>query len=136
MSLFNWNDEYSVNVLAMDNHHKKLFDILNQMHDAMKAGSGEEVVGKIINELIDYTRYHFGEEEKMMEQINFSGIDSQKRAHKAFVDKMLEYQQEVNEGMAIFTVSKVARTGVEWLKEHILVMDNKYSEPANAAGMR
>ena len=136
MALFNWDDEFSVNVLAMDNHHKKLFDIMNQMHDAMKAGSGEDAVSKLINELIDYTRYHFGEEEKMMEQINYAGIDGQKRAHKAFVDKMLEYKKDVDEGMAIFAVSKVSRTGVEWLKEHIMVMDNKYSDTANAAGFR
>ena len=58
MALFNWNDEFSVNVLAMDNHHKKLFDIMNQMHDSMKAGSSEGVLGGLINELIDYTVYH------------------------------------------------------------------------------
>ncbi len=136
MALFDWNDEYSVNVMAMDNHHKKLFDILNQMHDAMKAGSGEEAAARIINELIDYTKYHFSEEEKMMEQINYAGIDAQKRAHQAFIDKMLEYKKDVDEGMAIFTVSKVSRTGVSWLKEHILVMDNKYTEPANEGGFR
>jgi hemerythrin-like metal-binding protein len=136
MALFNWDDEYSVNVLAMDNHHKKLFDIMNQMHDAMKAGSGEDAVARLINELIDYTKYHFGEEEKMLEQVNYAGIDSQKRAHKAFVDKMLEYKNDSDNGMAIFAVSKVSRTGIEWLKEHILVMDNKYADAANGGGFR
>ena len=136
MALFNWDDEYSVNVLAMDNHHKKLFDILNKLHDAMKAGSGEEAAAKIINELIDYTKYHFTEEEKMLEQINYAALDSQKRAHAAFIDKMLEYKKDVDEGMAIFAVSKVSRAGIDWLKEHILVMDSKYAEPANAGGFR
>ena len=136
MALFNWNDEFSVNVLAMDNHHKKLFDIMNQMHDSMKAGSSEGVLGGLINELIDYTVYHFGEEEKMLEQVNYSALDSQKRSHKAFVDKMLEYKKEVDEGMAIFAVPKVSRLGVDWLKDHILVMDNKYAESCNAGGFR
>ena len=135
MPLFNWKDEFSVNVLAMDNHHKKLFDILNQLHEAAKAGTGEEAVVKLINELIDYTRYHFAEEEKMLERVNYAAIDSQKRAHVNFVNKMLEYQNEVSTGMAIFVVPKVTKTGIDWLKEHILVMDQKYSDTANAAGI-
>lgn len=134
MALFNWKDEFSVKVLAMDNHHKKLFDIMNQMHEAAKTGKGEDAVGRYINELVDYTRYHFGEEEKMLTRINYAALDSQKRAHVAFVDKMVEYQKEVEAGMAIFVVSKVTKTGVDWLKEHILVMDQKYSDVANAAG--
>ncbi|MDH5423900.1 MAG: bacteriohemerythrin [Gammaproteobacteria bacterium] len=135
MALFNWKDEYSVNVLAMDNHHKKLFDILNKLHEAAKAGTGEEVVTKEISELIDYTRYHFGEEEKMLERVNYSALDSQKRSHVNFVNKMVEYQEEAASGMAIFVVPKVTKTGIDWLKEHILVMDQKYTATVNAAGI-
>ena len=136
MALFDWNDEYSVSVLAMDNHHKKLFDIINKMHESMKAGSSEGVLGGFINELIDYTVYHFAEEEKMLEQVNYSALDSHKRSHKAFVDKMLELKKDADDGMAIFAVPKVSRLGVEWLKEHILVMDNKYAEACNTGGFR
>jgi len=136
MALFNWSDEYSVNVLAMDNHHKKLFDILNQMHESMKRAADEDVLAKYITELVDYTVYHFGEEERMLEQVRYSGIDSQKRSHIAFVEKIKEFQKEANEGMAIFAVPKVSRLGIDWLKEHIVVMDTKYSDEANAGGFR
>ena len=136
MALFNWGDEYSVNVLAMDNHHKKLFDIMNQMHEAMKAAADEDQLTKYITELVDYTVYHFGEEERMLEQVNYSGIDSQKRSHVAFVDKIKEFQTQANNGMAIFAVPKVSRLGIDWLKEHIVVMDTKYSDEANAGGFR
>ena len=136
MALFNWDDEYSVNVLAMDNHHKKLFDIMNQMHDAMKTGTDEDVLAKFISELVDYTKYHFGEEERMLEQVHYSGIDSQKRAHVAFVDKITEYKTEADNGMAIFAVPKVSRLGIDWLKEHIVTMDTKYSDEANSGGFR
>lgn len=136
MALFNWSDEYSVNVLAMDNHHKKLFDIMNQMHEAMKTGTDEEVLAQFITELVDYTKYHFGEEERMLEQVRYSGIDSQKRAHVAFVEKITEFQTEANNGMAIFAVPKVSKLGIDWLKEHIVVMDTKYTDEANSGGFR
>jgi len=136
MALFNWSDEYSVSVLAMDNHHKKLFDIMNQMHDSMKAGADEAVLAKYISELVDYTVFHFGEEERMLEQVNYSGIDGQKRAHIAFVDKITEYKKESDEGMTIFAIPKVSKLGIDWLKEHIVTMDTKYTNEANAGGFR
>jgi len=136
MALFNWSDEFSVGVLAMDNHHKKLFDILNQMHESMKAGADEETLSKYITELVDYTKYHFAEEERMLEQVNYSGIDAQKRSHIAFIEKITEFQDQANSGMAIFAIPKVSKLGIDWLKEHILVMDTKYSDKANAGGFR
>lgn len=136
MALFNWNDEFSVSVLAMDNHHKKLFDIMNQMHESMKTGADEDVLSKFITELVDYTKYHFGEEERMLEQVNYSGIDAQKRAHVAFVDKITEFQKQASEGMAIFAIPKVSKLGIDWLKEHIVTMDTKYTAEANTGGFK
>jgi len=135
MALFNWDDEFSVNVMTMDNHHKKIFDIINQMHEAMKSGAGEEAVAKIINELLTYTDYHFKEEEKLMEQCNYAGIASQKSSHAAFIDKLTEFKDAADQGRAIFVVSKVSKLGVDWLKDHILTMDKQYSDIMSTAGI-
>ncbi len=59
MALFNWSEEYSVNVNGLDNQHKKLVDLINELHSAMKEGKSKEVLGKIIEELISYTKFHF-----------------------------------------------------------------------------
>jgi len=126
MALFEWDDEYSVGSNLMDGHHQKLFDIINQMHEQMKNGAADESIKKSIDELIDYTVFHFTEEEKQMEKENYSGMAAQKRAHKAFTDKMKEYQKEAEGGMAMFVVSEVSKTACDWLKEHILVMDKQY----------
>ncbi|MCW8962552.1 MAG: bacteriohemerythrin [Gammaproteobacteria bacterium] len=135
MALFNWDDEFSVSVMTMDNHHKKIFDIINQMHEAMKSGAGEEAVAKIINELLTYTDFHFKEEEKLMEQCNFPGIAAQKSSHTAFIKKLTEFKESADQGRAIFVVSKVSKLGVDWLKDHILTMDKQYTESMNTAGI-
>jgi len=134
MALYEWSEEYSVGIGTMDSHHQKLFDIINKMHDAMKAGDGEDVIAAAINELIDYTKYHFSEEEKIMESINYSGIAGQKAAHKAFIDELLKYKDDIDNGMAIFAVSEISTTAVKWLTDHILVMDKQYEDDMKAAG--
>lgn len=135
MPLFTWDNEYSVGVGTMDSHHKTLFDIMNKLHDAMKSGQAEDKIASTIRELVDYTIYHFAEEEKIMESINYAGIAAQKREHQMFVDKMNEYKDKANAGQAVFTVAEVADTSVRWLREHILGMDKKYESSMKAAGI-
>jgi len=126
MPLFTWEDRFSVGSPTMDGHHKKLFEIINRMNEAMKEGEASDRIRGLISELLDYTVYHFSEEEKLMEQNGYAGLAEQKRAHKIFIDKIKEYKDEAEGDMAIFVVSKVSTTGMEWLKDHILVLDKKY----------
>ena len=52
MSLIKWNNSYSVNVTKIDQEHKKLFTMINELTDAMKAGQSKDVLGKFLNWLI------------------------------------------------------------------------------------
>ncbi len=135
MALYKWKDEYSVGVSRFDNHHKKLFNIVNNLHEMMKQGQGADVIEKSIRELVDYTEYHLTEEEKAMERIGYSDIVAHKRAHKVFTDQLHEAMREVDEGKAIFVVIKLSSTIVDWLVNHILVIDKKYLDEMTAAGM-
>lgn len=136
MPLFTWSNEYSVGVGEMDSHHKNLFDIINRLHDCMKEGHADEQIAAIIRELVDYTRYHFAEEEKLMQSINYAGLSAQQREHQAFVDKMTEFMQKVDRGQAAFTVAEVAETSTHWLRDHIIGMDSKYQQAMNEAGIK
>lgn len=126
MPLFVWDNKYSVGNATMDSHHMKLFDILNIIHDATKDGRGEQIIEKELNELASYTRYHFNEEERLMTAANYPNLGAQQAAHKAFLAKIQEYQDEVAKGNGLFVVSNVAVTVKDWLKQHILTMDIQY----------
>ncbi len=136
MPLYAWKDEYSVGVTRFDNHHKKLFDIVNRLHDMMKDGRGGDQIEKTIRELVEYTRYHLAEEEKTMESIGYSDIDAHKRAHRIFTDKLDDAMIEVDQGKAIFVVIKLSSTIIDWLINHIFVIDQKYLPEMTAAGVK
>ncbi len=135
MALYQWKDEYSVGVSRFDKHHQKLFDIVNNLHEMMKQGQGVDVIEKSIRELVDYTSYHLAEEEKTMERIGYSDIVAHKRAHAQFTDKLKAAMLEVDQGKAIFVVIKLSNTIVDWLVNHILVIDKKYLDEMTAAGV-
>ena len=133
--LYPWKDEYSVGVSRFDNHHKKLFDIANQLHEMMKSGKGEDVIEPVLRELIDYTKYHLAEEEKTMERIGYSNITSHKRAHVIFTEQLNNAMIEIEKGRTTFVVIKVAQTVIDWLIDHIFGIDQKYTAEMNAAGI-
>ena len=136
MALFDWDNQYSVGVALMDNHHQRLFDIINKLHEAVKAGQASDAMGSIIVELLDYTKYHFGEEEKMLQAIGYPQLDMHKGLHKKFIDELEGYKADVDKGMAVFAATKVFNTSLNWLVGHIQTIDTGYTELANNHGYR
>jgi len=125
MPLFTWNEKYSVLVGAMDEQHKKLFALINQLHEAMGAGKGKAVIGTVLTELLDYTRTHFTAEEKVLEKFGYTGLAEQKKEHGIFIAKIVEMQQKAAAGS--LTVSMEASQFLrDWLTNHIMVVDKKY----------
>ena len=81
MALFSWSDKYSVDVPSIDKQHKKLFDMLNELHDAMSTGNGSQLAPAILKRLVAYTQEHFVAEEAMMKQARYPDLASHKAEH-------------------------------------------------------
>jgi hemerythrin-like metal-binding protein len=133
MSLITWNDSYSVKVNEMDNQHKKLVDLINTMHDAMKVGKGKEIIGEISKALLDYTKRHFNAEEMLMKLHNYPGYEEQKRVHNQLVSEILDIQKKFEAGTVIS--QEVITFLKNWLVNHIQGMDQKYGSYLNIKGV-
>ena len=134
MPIVMWNPDYSVKVTQFDNEHKKLFDLINQLHEAMKTGKGAQVIGDVLNALADYTKTHFGAEEQMMQSNGYPGYIEQKRAHDAFVARIVELQNNFNSGSTMGSIEVLAFLK-DWLIKHIQVVDKQYSQFFNDKGI-
>lgn len=138
MSLFRWTEDYSVGVQDMDKHHKKLFDILNLLHASLKEGKAADMIDKIIHELLEYTKYHFGEEEKLMQRIGYSDLPQQQKAHQKFISEIEGYEEKakIKTGSAGYLSPRISILLTDWLKNHIGGMDKKYKNAMNNKGIR
>jgi hemerythrin len=135
MPLFTWSDTYSVTVKSMDEQHKKIFALINQLHEAMIAGKGKLVIGSVLNEMLDYTRTHFTAEEKVLEKFTYAGLPEQKKEHAIFIGKIVEMQQKLQAGS--LTVSLEASQFLrDWLTSHIMVIDKKYASFLSEKGQK
>ena len=134
MSLVTWNTSYSVKVARCDEDHKKLFALINNLHEAMSTGKGAGVVQHIVGELAAYAKYHFSTEESMMEKAKYPDLPSHRHQHQVFVEQVKEFQRDIAAGKSGQTIS-VAEFLNNWLTNHIKQTDQKYSAHLNANGI-
>ena len=132
--LFQWNDSYSVKVAALDNQHKKLFDLVNELHQAMKSGRGKDAMGEILRRLIDYTVHHFSVEEKLMEMHKYPEFVAHRAEHRALAEKVVAFKKELEADSGTVTL-EVMDFLQQWLLNHIQRVDQGYSEFLNAQGV-
>lgn len=135
MSFFIWEAQYSVNVWEMDEQHKKLVNMLNDLFEAMLSGKGRETLGKVLSGLISYTRIHFAAEEELMKKHGFPEYPVHKKEHDALTQKVLDLDKRFRTS----TVSITVETGnflKDWLTNHILHSDRKYGQYLNAKGIK
>lgn len=131
---FQWKDSYSVKVAALDNQHKKLFDLVNELHVAMSQGHGKDVAGDVLRRLIDYTVHHFSAEEMLMQKHNFPGLIAHRAEHKALTDKVMAFKKEFDAGTGNVTPQLMTFLQ-QWLKNHIQTVDQRYGDFLNSHGV-
>lgn len=134
MTLIEWDDErYSTNIERFDDQHRRLFEILNELYDAMQEGRGDEKVGDTLRELEDYTEYHFGDEQDFMQDCGYATdcadcFHDHKSVHDEFAATVTELREKHEAGEYItMDVLEFAR---DWLDSHIAgtEQDQSYGE--------
>jgi len=125
MNLFEWTPAIAVGITTIDDQHKKLISLINDVSDAMKARKATEVIGNILLELSDYTIYHFGNEEKAFEKYNYPDKAAHMATHKIYVDKINELVERNKKGELGLSIS-VLDFLMEWITNHIMKTDMQY----------
>jgi hemerythrin len=135
MALFTWNKEYSVDVQSIDKQHKKLFDMINELHDAMVAGKGSLLAPGIVKRLAAYTREHFTSEEGLMKLASYPDFASHKAEHDKLNDEVAKMVKSLADETVVLTMD-LQEFLRSWLMTHIAQRDKKYSLYLHAAGIR
>jgi len=134
MSLIKWEQKYSVDVGMFNDQHKKLIDIINDLFDSMKIGKSNEKLGEIFTSLIDYTKYHFKDEEDMMKKYFYPDYLTHKKEHDVLTEKVLEYKAKFDNKEILISI-ELLNFIKEWLMNHIMQTDKKYGVFFNSKGL-
>ena len=121
-----WKDEYSVGLDSIDQQHKKLLALINQLQTAVDYSTGEEFEREALDELVDYTKVHFTFEEGLMKDNGYPDFEPHKAKHDEMIKEvetvLAEYETDHDLAMEHGTV--FLKT---WLINHINGTDKEYS---------
>ena len=133
--MYIWDDKYSVGIQSIDNQHKEIFKLLNDLLSAMKNGLANTVSTSIILELEKYAVIHFQKEEFFFKRFNYSGAEKHIIEHQLFIQKVNTLKADVKAGK-IASTFELLNFLKNWIEHHILEVDKEYIECFNANGLK
>ena len=133
-TLIEWSSSLSLDLPEIDAQHQVLVQLINDLHSAMLDRAPREVLGEVIDRLIEYTGNHFGTEEHYFIQAGYLQAVAHKQTHWEFVEKVQGFKRDF-EARKVMLSMEVMAFLKDWLIEHIMGTDRKYVDTFKAAGV-
>lgn len=136
MALIRWTDALSVGIPSIDDQHRKLVSLLNQLQDEMFAGKEKSALGGVLQGLIEHTMTHFKYEEELFVRTGYPDAVAHKQEHDKLVQDILEVRRKYETvGPSVLTIPLMSFLKT-WLTAHISDADMKCSVHLQANGIR
>ncbi|BBD07548.1 bacteriohemerythrin [Desulfovibrio ferrophilus] len=134
MAFIEWTDKNKVNIEEVDDQHRQLFAILNRLHSSVVEGKEQGELFSILDELIEYTVYHFQTEEKLYIEHAFPGYEDHKFEHDKLTGTAVELQTKLRNGSATLSFELLDFLH-DWLMDHTLGLDQEMGPFMNERGV-
>lgn len=121
-----WDERFATNIPLIDEQHKELFRLTNELFKSCVSGDVNAAFKDAMKSAVDYVRFHFSAEEKMLVNVHYPDIAAHKKAHETFVKRILEDAENFKEGKKL-TPFNFVRFLRDWILSHIAVMDMQYA---------
>ncbi|MBZ4642446.1 MAG: methyl-accepting chemotaxis protein [Deferribacteraceae bacterium] len=122
-----WDSSFETGISEFDNQHKKLAELVNRIYSAVRENRAQNEVESILNELVEYTVYHFDNEENAFQKFNYPEYSEHKKIHEALKAQVGKFLNDLKSGKVSigFNLLEFLKS---WLLNHIKVEDKKYSK--------
>ncbi|MCF6180141.1 MAG: bacteriohemerythrin, partial [Geopsychrobacter sp.] len=121
-NLIRWREELNTGIPEIDEQHRRLVALINQLFAAMKQGSNKIEIATVVDELVNYTLTHFRDEEDLMRRHGYPGLSEHQRIHKTFVATVADYAEKIK-GDENLSATEVFSFLKDWLISHIIKQD-------------
>jgi hemerythrin len=124
--MITWDDSMSTGVSLIDAQHRMLFQKFNELSEAISGPMSQEIAGEILDFLQFYAAWHFGREEKCMDEYKCPVAAQNKQAHAEFIQTFGQFYTQWQTGtMTLELVSKTYTELEKWLSVHVAQVDTR-----------
>jgi len=127
MAIINWGENFSVNVVPMDDQHKNLVSIMDRLDAAIREQRSALMIEPVINELFSSAALHTTAEEELLKISHYPELTAHKKMHSFFIREIFLLKHEFSSGREM-NARNVLRFIRDWFLHHISNADRKYGE--------
>ncbi len=127
MPITKWTDEFSIGVDEIDRDHKRLLELLNDLHDAVEAGASRAILGNALDGVMLYVNYHFAHEEGLLLRMSYPGYEKHRQQHQSLMVTVKEVHESFQSQASDALPRQVPEFLTNWLFEHVLRADRAFS---------
>ncbi len=128
-----WKDSFCCGNLLIDSQHQALFDISNELLQAVLSARPATEISAIMTRLLADVRQHFHDEELILESAGFPGLSQHIAEHAKLLAKGLKLAQEFK--ASTLTIGDVFQfLASEMIMRHILEADRELFPFINEVG--
>jgi len=113
-----WLPKYETGNPSVDRQHKRLFEMVNELHHGIVSGQGRETMGPTLKSLAKYTLEHFSTEEGFMRASNYEHYPRHKARHDELAKQVKELITQYDSG-ALALPGTLSKFLADWLTHHI-----------------
>lgn len=126
MPLIVWTDQMSVGVKLLDNDHKRLVLLVNQLHDGLISGGAKPALEQKFEELIQQVRAHHAQEEQILAEFGYRNSELHQQEHAQLIDQIMQLQMRFLNSTQLAVELDLMRQLREWLFKHIQSSDQEF----------
>jgi len=121
-----WKSIYETGIQQIDDEHKNLLNILNNLHRCFIQKEGSKVGIEIFKNLIEYTKTHFFHEEEIMRKAKYPKYDEHKNEHRILTRQVVDFFEIFEKQQDLMTANMLEFLK-DWLQYHIKIKDIEFS---------
>lgn len=125
--MFKWSDDFLTNLKEVDEQHLYLVELINSLSEKVfdeKITFSQLKV--VVEKLFDYTKFHFGYEEELMQdkKLSTTFVEDHEKNHHLFIQEISNIYNDLKDDGKIFQRAKTLLNFlINWLAFHILEQD-------------
>jgi hemerythrin-like metal-binding protein len=131
-----WSESLSVGVKTLDDDHKKLVDMINELVDGITNKRRLEALTQVLDKLVHYTKLHFAREEDYFARTGYPQAATHIQQHRTLIQQVSQLQARLKAGDTSLLSLDLMKFLRDWLTRHIMEEDKQYKSHLNSNGIR
>lgn len=121
--------ELVLGIGVIDDQHKRIVHYYNNMVNSFN--NDLPGMSHVLDELINYTLFHFYNEEKFLETINYPEFAGHKKKHASLLDELKALAAELRLHDSKEIKEKILSISRDWIIFHVMIEDRMYVDYYN-----